>query len=197
MSGAPKSKLNPERKCLVTGDSTDKSGLIRFVISPDGVVTPDILGKLPGRGMYVTPSRQAFEDAEKRNPFSRAAKAKAEIPQNLLNTVEQLLVDRVINLISLGRKSGESITGFENVKEALMAERVETLFQASDGSARQKSKLKPPFGDDTHFECLTQSELGQAFGREYAIHVALLGGGLTEKIQLEAQKLRGLRVSDI
>ena len=44
----------PERKCIVTGDVQPKSGLIRFVIGPDGQVVPDILGKLPGRGIYVT-----------------------------------------------------------------------------------------------------------------------------------------------
>ncbi len=197
MSGASKSHASPERKCLATGISGDKSGLIRFVISPDGIVTPDILGKLPGRGMWLSATNHAFSEALKKNPFSRAAKTTAILPKDLQETVERLLVERVINLISLARKSGEAITGYENVKESLLAEKAILLFQASDGSPRQKSKLKPPQGDNHYFDCLSQSELGHAFGREYAIHVSLLGGGLTDKIQLEAQKLRGLRVSDI
>ena len=63
----------PERKCIVTGDVQPKSGLIRFVIGPDGQVVPDILGKLPGRGLYVTSDREVIEKA-KRGQFARAAR---------------------------------------------------------------------------------------------------------------------------
>ena len=195
MAGAPKQPQSPTRKCIATGEICDRSELIRFVISPDGTVTPDIFEKLPGRGMWVKATHDALKHAIEKNPFSRAAKEKVSVPNDLHELVEKLLLKRLVDLISLGRKSGTSIAGYENVKEALIAEQAELLFQASDGSERQKSKLKPPFGEDTFFDCLTQKELGHAFGREYAIHVATLGGGLTDKIQLEAQKLRGLRVS--
>ncbi|MEM7240691.1 MAG: RNA-binding protein [Pseudomonadota bacterium] len=195
MAGASKQPQTPTRKCVATGELCDRSGLIRFVISPDGTLTPDILEKLPGRGMWVKATRAALYHAIDKNPFSRAAKQKVGIPDGFADLVESLLLKRLIDLLALGRKSGIAITGYENVKEALVAEQAELLFQASDGSPRQKSKLKPPMGENTYFDCLTQSELGQAFGRDYAIHVATLGGGLTEKIQLEAQKLRGMRVS--
>ena len=51
--GAHNSESLAERKCLVSQGSSPKSGLIRFVTSPDGVVVPDIMEKLPGRGYYV------------------------------------------------------------------------------------------------------------------------------------------------
>ena len=195
MVRASKPQSSPARKCIATGESFDRSELIRFVISPDGVLTPDILAKLPGRGMWVQPTRAALETAIAKNPFSRAAKQQVTIPKGLYELVDARLLARLIDLLALGRKSGDVITGYENVKEALMAEQAQVLFQASDGSTRQKSKLRPPMGENTYFECLNQQELGHAFGRDYAIHVACLGGGLTDKIQLEAQKLRGLRVS--
>ena len=50
-----------ERKCIVTGEVQPKAGLIRFVIGPDNQVVPDILGKLPGRGIYVTADRAILE----------------------------------------------------------------------------------------------------------------------------------------
>ena len=40
------------RKCIATGEVRPKDELIRFVIAPDGTVTPDIAGKLPGRGLW-------------------------------------------------------------------------------------------------------------------------------------------------
>ena len=44
----------PERKCLATGEVQPKGGLVRFVMGPDGQVVPDVVGKLPGRGVWVS-----------------------------------------------------------------------------------------------------------------------------------------------
>ena len=43
----------PERKCIVTGDVQPKSGLIRFVIGPDGQVV-DVRHCRPGRSCCET-----------------------------------------------------------------------------------------------------------------------------------------------
>ncbi len=50
----------PERRCIVSGEVGPKAGLIRFVTGPDGTVLPDLLGKLPGRGFWVTSTREAL-----------------------------------------------------------------------------------------------------------------------------------------
>ena len=64
----------PERKCIATGEVAPKRGLIRFVVSPDGVVVPDVLERLPGRGIWVSADRAALDLAVKKNLFSRAAR---------------------------------------------------------------------------------------------------------------------------
>ena len=62
--GASKDRTEgPERRCIVTGEVQPKHGLVRFVAGPDGRVCPDILGKLPGRGVYVSADRAALEKA--------------------------------------------------------------------------------------------------------------------------------------
>src|SRR5262249_2013886 len=42
------------RRCAVTRALRPKDQLIRFVLSPDGVVVPDLKEKLPGRGVWLT-----------------------------------------------------------------------------------------------------------------------------------------------
>ena len=37
---------DPERRCIVSGETHPKRGLIRFVVSPEGEVVPDVLGRL-------------------------------------------------------------------------------------------------------------------------------------------------------
>lgn len=184
----------PERKCIVTGDVQPKSGLIRFVIGPDGQMVPDILGKLPGRGIYVTAEKAVIETA-KRGQFARAAKAPVTVPEGLAAEVERQQARRVVDLIALARKAGLAIAGFEKVKSALAGDHVRVLLQASDGSERGKSKLWTPTGA-RYYGCLTSDELGLAFGRQSVIHGALAAGGLSDRVVEEAAKLRGLRESN-
>ena len=51
--GREKGQDDPERKCIATGESQPKAGLIRFCVGPEGQIVPDILASLPGRGIYV------------------------------------------------------------------------------------------------------------------------------------------------
>jgi hypothetical protein len=184
-----------ERKCIATGDVQPKFGLIRFVVGPEGQLVPDLAEKLPGRGIWVSASRSAIETAAKKNLFTRAAKAPVKVPEGLADWVEQLLTKRVVELLSLGRKGGHAVAGFEKVKDMLMRDEAEVLIQASDGSGRGKSKLSTPEGG-RFIGWLTADELGQAFNREKVIHVALAAGGLARRVVEEAARLKGLRAED-
>ncbi len=194
--GTTKTKDAPERRCIATGDVQPKRGLIRFTLSPDGLVVPDIAGKLPGRGVYVAAERPALETAVKKKLFARGLKAPAEIPDGLIEDVERLLARRVTDLISMARKAGSAVTGFEKVKDWLTKGEAVILLQASDGSERGKSKLHKPGGRGSFFDVLTAEELGLSFGRERVIHAALARGGLTERIREDAIRLSGVRDHD-
>lgn len=190
--GQANTRDEPERRCIATGESQPKAGLIRFVVGPDARIVPDIMGKLPGRGIYVSADKAALELACKKNLFARAAKAPVTVPDDLMAQVEQALVKRVVDLISLDRKAGRAVTGFEKVKDWLAKGEAKVLIQASDGSDRGKDRLFTPEGG-RFFGCLTSSEIGLAFGRDYAIHAALAAGGLTTRVVEEAARLSGLR----
>lgn len=190
--GRDKTDEGTERRCLVTGEVQPKAGLIRFVLGPDGMVVPDLAEKLPGRGFWLTADRAVIEKAVAKGAFSRGAKAQATPPEGLIELIETGLARRVIELVSLGRKSGVAVAGFEKVKDWLAAGRVKVLLQASDGSERGKGKLWTPEGA-RWFGCLTASELGLAFGRDHVIHSALSKGELADKVIRDAGRLNGLR----
>ena len=194
--GQPKDRSQgPERKCIATGEVRAASGLIRFVVGPEALIVPDILGKLPGRGIWVSPDRAALERAAGKNLFARAAKQPVTVPEGLTDLIEAQLVRRTVDLISLARKGGAAVSGYEKVKDWLLKEQARVLIQASDGSERGKSKLSTPYGGN-FIGWLTADELGQAFGRQTVIHAALGAGGLPQRVVEEAARLKGLRVSD-
>lgn len=197
MSRGGRSKDNdaPERRCIVSGESQPIGGLIRFVVGPDAAIVPDVAGKLPGRGIWVSADRAAIEQAVKRRLFSRGAKMQVSASEDLPDLVHDLVTRRVIELLALARKSGSAVAGYEKVRDWLLNEEAVVLIQAADGSERGKTKLRAPGGAETHVTCLQASEIGLAFGREHVIHAALAAGGLTARVVEEAAKLARLRAS--
>jgi uncharacterized protein len=191
--GREKDRDDPERKCIATGESQPKAGLIRFCLDPEGQIVPDILGKLPGRGIYVAADRDALAKAAKKGLFARAVRQPVKVPDGLVDLVEKLIGQRVVELLSMARKAGDAVTGYEKVKDWLVKGTAATLIQASDGSERGKTKLRAPDGKGGFIGALTADEIGLAFGRERAIHAALAAGGLRTRVVEEAAKLAGLR----
>ena len=194
--GTPKTRGEPARRCIATGEIRPKRRLIRFAVSPDGQVVPDVLERLPGRGIWVAANRSALSVAMRQGLFGRAAGKRVSVPETLPADVDKLLARRLTDRISMARKAGLAVAGFERVKEWLGRGEAWILFQAMDGSERGKSRLHPPGGRGSHFEVLTASELGLSFGRERVIHAALGRGGLTALVREDAIRLSGVRELD-
>jgi uncharacterized protein len=129
------------RRCVATMESYPQSQMIRFVLSPDGVVTPDLAARLPGRGAWVLATRDALALAAKRGAFSRAFKTQAKTGPDLAGQVEQLLVSRAMDQLGLAKRAGDLILGFEQVREAIQTARPGCLIEASDGAEDGRSNI--------------------------------------------------------
>ena len=187
-----------ERRCIVSDEVLSEDKLIRFAVSPDGAITPDIAAILPGRGIWVGATRAALAVAAKKNLFAKAAKAQVAVAPDLADRVEALLVARMLADLGMARRSGQIHLGFEAVQQAIKADTPPALLvQASDGAPDGKRKL---FGAaharGLHIptiECLTSAEISLAVGRQNVIHAALKSGRLRERLSLDAGRLRGFR----
>ena len=186
-------KNGVERRCISTGSLMNTKSMIRFVIGPEGDVVPDVLYKLPGRGLWVGANKNSLEKAIKKNLFSFISRKPVKIDQNLDQNVQRFVLNRLIKLISLARKASQAVAGFEKAKSQLELKKAKLLIQAFDGSTREKSRLRPPNGENTLINCLNMQELGLAFSKESVIHATILNGGLYKEISLEALRLTGLR----
>lgn len=183
----------PERRCLVTGEVGAKAGLVRFVLAPDGTVTPDVAERLPGRGLWVSAARDIVETAVARRLFARAARAPATAPPDLADRVERLLAERCRELLGLARRSGQAVAGFEKVREALRSGRVGLLLEASDGAEHGRQKLAALGAGVKQTRVLRADELGLAFGRDHVVHAAVAPGRFAERLEIDAGRLAGFR----
>ena len=58
-AGPRKTAPGAERFCAATGTVRPVADMIRFVVAPDGLAVADLKRRLPGRGIWITATRQA------------------------------------------------------------------------------------------------------------------------------------------
>ncbi len=184
---------SPERRCIVTGSVRPKEELIRCVVSPDAIVVPDVDGKLPGRGLWLSASRDVVNTACAKNAFSRAARQQVKPMDGLADRIETLLVQRCLSLIGMMRRTGGVIFGFEKTRNWLKEGRCAVLLAARDGADDGRSKLKALAADLPLIELFDAEELGKALGRDHVVHMGFAPGRMARRFQAEALRLQGFR----
>lgn len=172
--------------------------MVRFVLSPDGDVTPDIRRRLPGRGVWLGASRATVAEAVRRRVFARAFKAEARASDTLAEDVATLLRQSALQRLALARKAGLVTSGFEKVREQLQKGPVAGLVFASDAAEDGRIKLEAlaKKARDLHKDRLvadvfSSAELESTLGRNRVVHVALLPGRTSDLFFTDAERLRG------
>ena len=194
------------RMCAVSREVRPIDELIRFVVSPQGEVMADLKRKLPGRGLWVSASRQAVAEAVRRNHFSRGFRRDVRAAPTLPLDTENLLVRSVIEALAMAAKAGQVISGFGRVEEALGQERVTALLHASDGAAdgirkldaiaRQRGENLGKWPDFPILSAFSSADLDLALGRSNVIHAALLAGPASKTFLSRSQILVRYRMAD-
>ncbi|MGQ4274353.1 RNA-binding protein [Terrihabitans sp. B22-R8] len=184
--GAGDDRRALSRTCAATRTVRPVDALIRFVRAPDGTVVPDLKRKLPGRGVWVTASRDVLAEAIRRKAFSRGFKGPVTVT-DLPEEVEGLLQRTALDMLSMANKAGRVVTGFAKVEQALAGDAV-ALVHASDGGEDGKRKLAAATrrlreGRDVPTrEIFTSGQMDLALGRQNVIHAALLAGPVSNAL---------------
>jgi uncharacterized protein len=194
-------KAGSERTCIVTGTKDAPEAMLRFALSPDGSVVPDIRRKLPGRGVWTRLSFKAVSRAVEKQAFSRAFRAKALAPASLAETVDALIERDALQALSIANKAGLVLAGAFKVDAAIEAGGVVALIQASDGAADGAAKrdhaLRAKLGrgadDVARVDILSSRQLDLALGRANVIHAALKHGAASSAFLARADRLRRYR----
>jgi predicted RNA-binding protein YlxR (DUF448 family) len=182
----------PLRRCIVTGAVGPKEGMIRFVAGPGQTLVPDIEGRLPGRGMWLSARRDVVKTALAKAFFSKAARQKLDVPADLAERLESLLRQRCLDILGLARRSGQVVSGYDKVRSELKSGHGAVLLAASDGAPDGVAKIGALAPKLPVVTLLTADEMGAAFGRDRTVHGLLLRGRLAELLVIEAARLAGI-----
>ncbi len=187
-----KQKITNTKKCIIKGKNFEKKFMLKLVMSPDGKIVLDLNEKLHGKHIWISSERNSFVEAENKNLFSNLFGTNKDENRKILYDIISFLKKRIVQRISLARKSSYAICGYEKIKSALIQNKIDLLIQACDGSNKEKNRLRGKFYDKFLIECLKSSEIGVAFGRSSTIHAGILSHGFNEKFKNDVQKLNNL-----
>jgi uncharacterized protein len=191
-----------ERLCVATRKVRPIADLIRFVVGPDGVATPDLKSKLPGRGVWVTATHGVLGDAIKRKVFARGFKREVRLPTDLLERTERLLEQAALDALAMAGKASLAVTGFVRVETALASDAVVALIHAADAAGDGVRKLdaalhrRPLTASVAVIRSLTSLQLDLALGRPNVVHAALLAGPPSDTFLARLRRLEGFRTGE-
>jgi uncharacterized protein len=192
-----------ERTCALTRELKPVAAMMRFVVGPAGEAVPDIKRKLPGRGIWITSTRAAIEEATKRNVFARGFKREVRVAKDLAAQTERLLESAALDALAMAGKAGCVIGGFSKVEAALGRDNLLALIHASDAAADGKRKLDAGLhrngGEKPHeiavIGAFAGTQLDLALNRSNVVHAALLAGPGSETLLARVLRLERFRHS--
>ncbi len=183
-------KKNQNRRCVLTGETKAKEELIRFVVGPDDVVTPDIKANLPGRGVWLCTQKATIEEAVKRKLFHRGFAKSVQVGPELAQQVDDLLKKSALGQLKMANKAGNAVYGFTKLMAALEKETIMAMIHAQEASPPEAGKLDYRFRTNLEqsgvseqnfckkpFNGFKTQELSLAFGAANVIHAGLKGDG--------------------
>lgn len=193
----PAGAAAPERTCIVTRASGPAAALIRFVLSPEGEVVPDLAESLPGRGAWVTGTSALVAQAVKRGAFARSFKKPARAAPSLPDLLETLLRRRALDALAIANKAGLVIAGYAKIEAKMREKPIAALVHAMEAGADGRRKLEaaaarlgrggPQLARLAGL--FTSAQLDVPLGRSNVTHAAILAGGAARLFIESSQRL--------
>ena len=190
-----KQQEQPQRSCLGCRQVHDRVSLIRFVLSPQGEVVPDIESKLPGRGAYTCVNELCLRAALKQRQFSRAFKREVVTvtADEMAGQIAGIMRGRILGYLGLANRAGKVISGGSMVSDA-------TRSGQKPGLILLAKDVSPSIGDKIvslaavhRIACIhimTKDDFGAILGKAPRSAVAIKTGGFVVQLTHEINRYR-------
>jgi predicted RNA-binding protein YlxR (DUF448 family) len=185
----------PQRSCLGCRETRDKERLIRFVLSPQGEVLPDLDVKLPGRGAYTCVSARCLETAVRQRLFNRAFKREvSHLPAEQMKAlVTSLMRERILGYLGLANRAGKIISGSSLVSDAIRSKIKPGLILVAvdiSGAIGEKIDVLAAVHKIRSDRVLTKDDFGAILGKAPRSALAVRQGGFVARIVKEIERYR-------
>lgn len=189
-------KAAPLRTCIACRESKEQSGLLRFVLSPDGVLLPDLMHKLPGRGAYTCLDDSCIRKACERKQFARAFRVDevradaGELRERILGCMEE----RIASYLALANKAGKVVSGSDQVAEFLRktspVKRIVFLADDISDDIGQRIRTLAELNSVAWVTLFDKDRYGALLGKGLRSVVAVRGDGFVDSLTTEIERYR-------
>lgn len=195
-----------DRSCILTRQPGDRGQLLRFAASHNNELIPDINNKLPGRGCWLTATRQAVISAMKLGSFNKSFKKEMLIDPNLPDLIDALLKKSILGSLALARKSGAIVHGSTKVINHIKTGKVLAVLHNIDAAEDGKRKIEQAIFarqrlyelEKIHiFSLFTNDEVQIVFGRGNITHIAILNDNKTRGLINRINRLHYYRTGQV
>lgn len=183
----------PQRSCIGCREGGDRDRLLRFVVSPQGELVPDLEGKLPGRGAYTCVKARCLQAAIRQRQFNRTFKREVAVPsaERMTEMVAGLMRERILGYLGLANRAGKIVSGSSLVGDALRGASkpglVLVALDASRSIAEKVLLLASVHGVPAR-RLLTKEDFGGILGKAPRSAVAVKQGGFIQRLVSEIQR---------
>lgn len=163
--------------------------------APDGSVVLDLKNRLPGRGVWVSASQNDVRHAATKKLFARTLSG-ATPADGFADQVAAQIRQSTLSALSMARKAGSLVTGFDQVATAIRDGKVAVVIHAAEAADDGVDKLAGALARHQQrampvrvVRHLTEPELSLALGRSHVIHAAVLAGRASRHALDEIERL--------
>ena len=186
----------PRRRCALTRVEAPKPALLRVVLAPDGRPVFDVMGRAPGRGLYVAPDRETVRAALAPKGLQRLFRGRAsalspEAVEVVLDDTGRRLEARIADHVRFARRAGAVVWGIEEVVAA--AADLGVVVRAADASPRSARELAPLEARGVpHVVHGDKRILGEILGKTEVAALGVRPSVFVERILWDGERLRRL-----
>ncbi len=203
--GAPATKHDPERRCVLSGERASRARLIRLALAPDGRVLPDVRAKAPGRGAWIGVTHSVLAAAvakgKLKGALMRAFKTtQIVIADDLADQIEAALARGALDRLGLEARAGMLATGSDRIDEAARKGNLHALYHASDAGTDGNRKLDQAWRVGTDDEGsgrqglilrVDRTILSMALGRENVVHIGIVDARAAARVSAAMDQWHG------
>ena len=179
------------KKSFSENADIDENNFIKFSLSPDNRLVPDLHNNLPGKSIWVPANKELIKYIQGSEDVKAHFGVTHLFANDLVFLIQKILRTKILNSISLAKKAGYLAIGLDTIKTQLI-EKKHCLVIAAKGA---KSLKNYSFFSSNSISCfedlLYQRDFEKSTGKHNVKYVGIFSKNFKKTIQVDLNKLKG------
>ena len=184
------------KKNFLENADINEDDFIKFTLSPDNSLVPDLHNTLPGKSIWLPPNKALMRSILDGKEVKVHFGVSQLFTEDLLFFVQKILRKKILDGISLSKKAGCLAIGLDAIKTQLMERKHCLVVVAKNAKSLKKYSLFSSNTISCFENLLYQKDLEKSTGKNNVKYVGILSKNFKKTIQEDLNKLKGFMETD-